>query len=47
MKPAVGSRMRAAHPAAPAAAALRLYGRRVMLRPLVATDFEAFSDVRR
>ena len=47
MRPAVGARTRAAHPAAPVSAALRLYGRRVMLRPLVASDFEAFSEVRR
>ena len=25
---------------------LRLFGRRIMLRPLVATDFEAWSEVR-
>ena len=47
MKPTVTSRARAAHPAAPTAAALRVYGRRVMLRSLVTTDFAAFSEVRR
>ncbi|NBR76893.1 MAG: alanine acetyltransferase, partial [Actinobacteria bacterium] len=26
---------------------MRLYGRRVMLRPLITTDFTAFSEVRR
>jgi ribosomal-protein-alanine N-acetyltransferase len=31
----------------PALSGLRLYGRRVMLRPLTASDFTAWSDVRR
>ena len=47
MRPTATSRVRAAHPATPVGAALRLHGRRVMLRPLVASDFEAFSEVRR
>ena len=34
------------HPSAPPTNGLRLYGRRVMLRPLVAPDFSAWSDVR-
>jgi ribosomal-protein-alanine N-acetyltransferase len=34
------------HPSAPAVSGLRLYGRRVMLRPLVAPDFDSWSDVR-
>ena len=33
------------HPSAPSAA-LRLYGQRVMLRPLVASDWSAYSAVR-
>ncbi|NBY56944.1 MAG: N-acetyltransferase, partial [Actinobacteria bacterium] len=47
MRPTATPRTRAAHPATPAGAALRLYGRRVMLRPLITTDFTAFSEVRR
>jgi ribosomal-protein-alanine N-acetyltransferase len=35
------------HPSRTAQPPLRLYGRRVMLRPLVAPDFEAWSAVRR
>lgn len=34
------------HPSVPPATGLRLYGRRVMLRPLVAPDFPAWSEVR-
>lgn len=34
------------HPSLPHANGLRLYGRRVMMRPLVAPDFPAWSDVR-
>ena len=34
------------HPSAPAAQAPRLFGRRVTLRPLIASDFSAWSDVR-
>ncbi len=34
------------HPSAPPNNGLRLYGRRVMLRPFVAPDFSAWSDVR-
>ena len=34
------------HPAAPPSNGLRLYGRRVVMRPLVAPDFSAWSDVR-
>ena len=36
----------AQHVQHPAGAALRLYGRRIMMRPLVANDFTAWSDVR-
>ena len=39
------SDQRAVHPAG-LSSALRLHGRRVMLRPLVASDFAAFSEVR-
>lgn len=35
------------HPSQPVAASLRLYGRRIMLRPLVPPDFPAWSEVRR
>ena len=35
------------HPARPTNAGLRLYGRRVVLRPLVAQDFNSWSEVRR
>jgi [ribosomal protein S5]-alanine N-acetyltransferase len=35
------------HPSMPGAATLRLYGRRVMLRPLVPPDFSQWSEVRR
>jgi len=34
------------HPSSPPNNGLRLYGRRVMMRPLVAPDFAAWSDVR-
>lgn len=34
------------HPSQPPNNGLRLYGRRVMMRPLVAPDFAAWSDVR-
>ncbi|MEN9792635.1 MAG: hypothetical protein RL330_713 [Actinomycetota bacterium] len=34
------------HPARPSSAGLRLYGRRVVLRPLVAQDFADWSEVR-
>ena len=37
---------RVVHPAG-LSSALRLHGRRVMLRPLAANDFAAFSEVRR
>lgn len=47
MRPSVSSRTRPAHPASTGGAATRLLGRRVMLRPLVAADFAAFSEVRR
>ena len=40
-----GSDQRVVHPAG-LSSALRLHGRRVMLRPLVASDFAAFSEVR-
>src|SRR6185369_837265 len=33
-------------PSAPPSTGLRLYGRRVMMRPLVAPDFAAWSEVR-
>ncbi|MEI8287803.1 MAG: GNAT family protein [Actinomycetes bacterium] len=39
--------MTAMHPARPTNAGLRLYGRRVVLRPLVAQDFNGWSEVRR
>lgn len=39
--------MTAMHPARPSNVGLRLYGRRVVLRPLVAQDFNGWSDVRR
>jgi ribosomal-protein-alanine N-acetyltransferase len=35
------------HPSRPSTAGLRLYGRRVVLRPLVPHDFAAWSEVRR
>lgn len=34
------------HPAASARTVLRLYGKRVMLRPLVPTDFDVYREVR-
>jgi len=34
------------HPSAPAVTGLRLYGKRVVLRPLVPPDFAAWSEVR-
>ncbi|MFM7082660.1 MAG: GNAT family N-acetyltransferase [Actinomycetota bacterium] len=45
MRPTTSARARTAHPATPTSA-LRLYGRRVMLRALVGDDFEMFSEVR-
>jgi [ribosomal protein S5]-alanine N-acetyltransferase len=39
--------MTAMHPARPSSVGLRLYGRRVVLRPLVPQDFTAWSEVRR
>jgi len=35
------------HPARPSTVGLRLYGRRIVLRPLVAQDFNQWSEVRR
>ena len=34
------------HPSAPTGGAIRLYGRRVMLRPLTAADWQQWSEVR-
>jgi len=45
MRPTTSARTRTVHPATPTSA-LRLYGRRVMLRALVSDDFEMFSEVR-
>ena len=45
MKPSTTSRRNAPHPASPGSNP-RLHGRRVMLRPLVASDFDAYSEVR-
>ena len=39
--------MTAVHPSRPSNVGLRLYGRRVVLRPLVAQDFNGWSEVRR
>ena len=39
--------MTAVHPARPSSVGLRLYGRRVVLRPLVPQDFTGWSEVRR
>lgn len=39
--------MTAMHPARPGNVGLRLYGRRVVLRPLVPQDFNGWSEVRR
>ena len=39
--------MTAMHPARPSSVGLRLYGRRVVLRPLVPQDFNSWSEVRR
>lgn len=39
--------MTAMHPARPTHVGLRLYGRRVVLRPLVAQDYNGWADVRR
>lgn len=39
--------MTSTHPAKPSNVGLRLYGRRIVLRPLVAQDFSAWSEVRR
>jgi ribosomal-protein-alanine N-acetyltransferase len=39
--------MTAVHPARPSKVGLLLYGRRVVLRPLVAQDFNGWSEVRR
>ena len=38
--------MSATHPSSPTSVGLRLYGKRVVLRPLVAQDFAAWSEVR-
>lgn len=38
---------RLVHPTTDLAASLRLYGKRVMLRPITAQDFEVWSEVRR
>ena len=46
MKRDAGSRPGGVHPATPSTSALRLYGRRVMLRPLVSGDFAEFREVR-
>lgn len=39
--------MTAMHPARPTSVGLRLYGRRVVLRPMVPQDFTGWSEVRR
>lgn len=39
--------MTAMHPARPTSVGLRLYGKRVVLRPLVPQDFNSWSEVRR
>ena len=39
--------MTSTHPARPSNVGLRLYGRRIVLRPLVAQDFPSWSEVRR
>lgn len=39
--------MTSTHPARPSNVGLRLYGRRIVLRPLVAQDFNQWSEVRR
>lgn len=39
--------MTAMHPARPTSVGLRLYGRRIVLRPLVPQDFTGWSEVRR
>ena len=39
--------MTSTHPARPSTVGLRLYGRRTVLRPLVAQDFNQWSEVRR
>ncbi len=41
------SSRRFAHPTTDVAVSLRLYGKRVMLRPITAQDFEAWSEVRK
>jgi ribosomal-protein-alanine N-acetyltransferase len=46
MKRDFSNKSGAMHPAAPSTSSLRLYGRRVMLRPLVSGDFAEFRDVR-
>ena len=46
MKPSTTSRHKPPHPAG-SGSTPRLHGRRVMLRPLTATDFTAYSEVRR
>ena len=38
---------RVVHPAATPQAPTRLYGRRIMLRPLTESDFDAYGEVRR
>jgi len=45
MKPTASERLRTPHPAG-VASPVRIYARRIMLRPLVASDFAAFSEVR-
>ena len=40
-------RRQISHPSQPVASSLRLYGRRIMLRPLVSSDFTEWSEVRR
>ncbi|MCE2709929.1 MAG: hypothetical protein LW596_03915, partial [Ilumatobacteraceae bacterium] len=44
MKPSTTPRTRMDHPTG--TAPVRLFGRRVMLRPLIASDFAAFGEVR-
>ena len=41
-----GERRPFGHPSMPGMAGLRLYGRRVTMRPLVATDFGPWTEVR-
>ena len=44
MKPSTSPRTRVEHPTE--TTSVRLFGRRVMLRPLIASDFAAFGEVR-